>query len=79
VERRLFFFWPVARFLPGSALSPRRSYFPPGEVALGRPGNTFAPAYRVLHGFGDTGDMWEPLAAVLAKDHTVIVRCTRTG
>ena len=27
----------------------------------------------LLHGFGDTGDMWAPLAAVLVKDHTVIV------
>jgi pimeloyl-ACP methyl ester carboxylesterase len=31
------------------------------------------PAVVVLHGFGDTGDMWAPLAAVLVKDHTVIV------
>jgi pimeloyl-ACP methyl ester carboxylesterase len=31
------------------------------------------PAVVILHGFGDTGDMWAPLAAVLAKDHTVIV------
>jgi pimeloyl-ACP methyl ester carboxylesterase len=31
------------------------------------------PAVVLLHGFGDTGDMWEPLAADLAKDHTVIV------
>ncbi len=31
------------------------------------------PAVILLHGFGDTGDMWAPLAAVLAKDHTVIV------
>jgi pimeloyl-ACP methyl ester carboxylesterase len=27
----------------------------------------------LLHGFGDTGDMWAPLAARLAVDHTVIV------
>jgi pimeloyl-ACP methyl ester carboxylesterase len=27
----------------------------------------------MLHGFGDTGDMWAPLAAALVKDHTVIV------
>jgi pimeloyl-ACP methyl ester carboxylesterase len=26
-----------------------------------------------LHGFADTGDMWAPLAAALAKEHTVIV------
>ncbi|MFE0500293.1 alpha/beta fold hydrolase [Lysobacter soli] len=31
------------------------------------------PAVVLLHGFGDTGDMWEPLASVLVKDHTVIV------
>lgn len=31
------------------------------------------PAVLLLHGFGDTGDMWAPLAEVLAKDHTVIV------
>lgn len=31
------------------------------------------PAVVLLHGFGDTGDMWAALAAVLVKDHTVIV------
>jgi pimeloyl-ACP methyl ester carboxylesterase len=31
------------------------------------------PAVIMLHGFGDTGDMWAPLAAALVKDHTVIV------
>jgi pimeloyl-ACP methyl ester carboxylesterase len=31
------------------------------------------PAVLLLHGFGDTGDMWVPLAEVLVKDHTVIV------
>jgi pimeloyl-ACP methyl ester carboxylesterase len=31
------------------------------------------PAVILLHGFGDTGDMWAPLAAVLMKTHTVIV------
>jgi len=31
------------------------------------------PAVVLLHGFGDTGDMWSPLAAVLARDHTVVV------
>ena len=30
-------------------------------------------AVVLLHGFGDTGDMWAPLAAVLVKDHLVIV------
>ena len=27
----------------------------------------------LLHGFGDTGDMWGPLAEALVRDHTVIV------
>jgi pimeloyl-ACP methyl ester carboxylesterase len=31
------------------------------------------PAALLLHGFGDTGDMWVPLADVLVKDHAVIV------
>ena len=31
------------------------------------------PAVVMLHGFGDTGDMWEPLAAELVRDHTVVV------
>src|SRR5215467_13475717 len=30
-------------------------------------------AVVMLHGFGDTGDMWAPLAAALVKDHTIIV------
>jgi pimeloyl-ACP methyl ester carboxylesterase len=45
---------------------------PDGEklhVRLGGKG----PAVLLLHGFGDTGDMWEPLARILAKDHLVIV------
>src|ERR1700683_3857705 len=31
------------------------------------------PAVILLHGFGDTGDMWVPLAAQLVKDHTGVV------
>ena len=30
-------------------------------------------AVLLLHGYGDTGDMWLPLAPALAKTHTVIV------
>ncbi|MDL2403883.1 alpha/beta fold hydrolase [Rhizobium mayense] len=30
------------------------------------------PAVILLHGYGETGDMWAPLAAELMKDHTVI-------
>lgn len=31
------------------------------------------PAVVLIHGFGDTGDMWSPLAAALARDHRVVV------
>jgi len=31
------------------------------------------PAAILLHGYGETGDMWVPLATDLARDHTVIV------
>jgi pimeloyl-ACP methyl ester carboxylesterase len=31
------------------------------------------PAVVMLHGFGDSGDMWAPVAAILVQNHTVIV------
>lgn len=31
------------------------------------------PAVVLLHGYGETGDMWAPMAADLARDYTVIV------
>jgi len=31
------------------------------------------PAVVLLHGYGETGDMWVPLAVELARDHTVVV------
>jgi pimeloyl-ACP methyl ester carboxylesterase len=31
------------------------------------------PAVVLLHGYADTGDMWAPMAADLARDHTVVV------
>jgi pimeloyl-ACP methyl ester carboxylesterase len=56
--------------------------FPPGfrteDIATGgatihvRVGGS-GPAVVMLHGFADTGDMWAPLAAELARHHTVIV------
>jgi len=56
--------------------------FPPGfrnqEIATN--GTTLhvrvggkGPAVLLLHGYGETGDMWAPLARDLARDHTVIV------
>src|SRR5271167_231378 len=43
-----------------------------GTTLYVRVGGT-GPAVVLLHGYGETGDMWEPLAVVLAKNHTVIV------
>ncbi|HSB97525.1 MAG TPA: alpha/beta hydrolase [Spongiibacteraceae bacterium] len=31
------------------------------------------PAVVLVHGYGDTGDMWVPLAVDLARDHTVVI------
>ncbi|WP_077146305.1 alpha/beta fold hydrolase [Sphingopyxis sp. KK2] len=31
------------------------------------------PAVLLIHGYGETGDMWSPMAADLARDHVVIV------
>lgn len=31
------------------------------------------PAVVLLHGYGETGDMWVPLAKELARDHSVVV------
>jgi len=33
----------------------------------------YGPAVVLLHGYGETGDMWAPLAANLMRDHMVIV------
>src|SRR5262249_18488714 len=43
-----------------------------GTTLYVRVGGT-GPAVLLLHGFGDTGDMWAPLAARLAGNHTVVV------
>jgi len=43
-----------------------------GRVVHYRIGGT-GPTVLLLHGYGDTGDMWAPLAPNLARDHHVIV------
>ena len=43
-----------------------------GGTQYVRVGGT-GPAVLMLHGFGDTGDMWQPLADDLVKDHRVMV------
>ncbi|MDF1792925.1 MAG: alpha/beta hydrolase [Thalassobaculaceae bacterium] len=45
---------------------------PDGQTIHVRVGGQ-GPAVVLLHGFGDTGDMWAPMAADLARDHTVVV------
>jgi len=44
-----------------------------GEVSMHVRVGGSGPAVVLIHGFGDTGDMWAPLAAALAKDHRVVV------
>jgi len=56
--------WPSAVHGQPMAVSGGTQY-----VRLGGQG----PAVLLLHGFGDTGDMWIALAEILLKDHTVIV------
>ena len=63
---------------PGFAIEPFPSSFHTQDIKTN--GTTLhvriggqGPAVILLHGFGDTGDMWAPVAAVLVKDHTVVV------
>jgi pimeloyl-ACP methyl ester carboxylesterase len=56
--------WPAAFLAQQMPVSDGTQY-----VRVGGKG----PAVLLLHGFGDTGDMWVPLADTLVKDHTVIV------
>jgi pimeloyl-ACP methyl ester carboxylesterase len=63
---------------PACALEPFPSTFHAQEIQTN--GTTLhvrvggkGPAVVMLHGFGDTGDMWAPAVAVLVKSHTVVV------
>src|SRR6267154_2824837 len=49
-----------------------RTISTPGAQIFVRVGGQ-GPAVVLLHGYGETGDMWAPLAARLAGNHTVIV------
>ncbi len=44
-----------------------------GTTLYVRVGGKGSNAVVLIHGFGDTGDMWTPLAENLARDHKVIV------
>ena len=71
----------AAALLPGAAAAQDLT-FPPsfrqqtiatnGARLHVRVGGT-GPAVVLLHGYGETGDMWIPLAVDLARDHLVIV------
>jgi pimeloyl-ACP methyl ester carboxylesterase len=70
----------VASFVaaPGFAIEPFPSSFHTQEINTN--GTTLhvriggqGPAVIMLHGFADTGDMWAPAAAVLVKDHMVVI------
>jgi pimeloyl-ACP methyl ester carboxylesterase len=62
----------AARVVPFPASFNARQMMVTGGTQYVRVGG-HGPAVLLLHGFGDTGDMWEPLAEVLVKDHTVII------
>ena len=63
---------------PAAAIEPFPASFRTQDIATDgatihvRVGGS-GPAVVMLHGFGDTGDMWAPAAAKLARDHTVVV------
>jgi pimeloyl-ACP methyl ester carboxylesterase len=64
--------------VPARAIEPFPASFQAREIATN--GTTLhvriggsGPAVVLLHGFGDTGDMWAPLAAKLVAGHTVVV------
>lgn len=65
-----------------SPARPQVPPYPPGFVAREIPSNGATlhvrvggagPAVLLLHGYGETGDMWAPLAVALAAHHRVIV------
>jgi pimeloyl-ACP methyl ester carboxylesterase len=68
----------VLSVAPAFALQPFPSSFRSREIETN--GTTLhvriggqGPAVVMLHGFGETGDMWAPAAAVLVRTHTVVV------
>src|SRR5215467_6187413 len=60
------------------SIAPFSSRFKASVISVGgaeqyvRTGGS-GPAVVLLHGFGGTGDMWQPLAEVLVADHRVVV------
>jgi len=78
---KFMFRWLAIALVAGAAHAQVQPY-PPGfktqELAVN--GTTLhvrvggkGPAVTLIHGYGETGDMWAPMAADLMKDHTVVV------
>jgi pimeloyl-ACP methyl ester carboxylesterase len=61
-----------AQVAPFPALFTERDIATNGTTIHVRVGGT-GPAVIMVHGYGETGDMWAPLATDLARDHLVIV------
>jgi pimeloyl-ACP methyl ester carboxylesterase len=51
----------------------RTESIPSGDAVIHVRVGGKGPAVVLLHGFGDTGDMWQPLAAQLVAGRTVVV------
>jgi pimeloyl-ACP methyl ester carboxylesterase len=51
----------------------RSSQVANGDATINVHDGGHGPAVVLIHGFGETGDMWPPMAIELAKDHTVVV------
>jgi pimeloyl-ACP methyl ester carboxylesterase len=62
----------MARVVPYPASFHARHIATNGTSLYVRVGGA-GPAVMLLHGYGETGDMWEPLAVTLSRTHTVIV------
>lgn len=80
--KRMFLLIAAFAVATGTACPATMSQFAPGFTArtAAAGGRTIyyriggsGPAVLLLHGYGDTGQMWAALAPVLAKTHTVIV------
>jgi pimeloyl-ACP methyl ester carboxylesterase len=62
----------------GQGMPAFSSAFKTREIAVNgttlhvRVGGT-GPAITLLHGYGETGDMWAPMANAFVRDHTVVV------
>jgi pimeloyl-ACP methyl ester carboxylesterase len=64
---------PAATEMPPFPVGFQNQDVPTNGVTLHARTGGQGPAAILLHGYGETGDMWAPLAAELARDHTLVV------